>query len=100
MKMMRMRMSLRFHTFTMIMILTLRMATMKLLREALNLYTYIINECESLIKYHSMINGHHVELEREYDIIEEEKEEILFLGQLNASASSSPRRHRRRRSRR
>lgn len=78
---------------------------MKLLREALNLYTYIINECESLIKYHSMINGHHVELEREYDIMEEEKEEIMFLGQLNntngsSSNSSSPRRHRRRRSRR
>jgi len=75
---------------------------MKLLREALNLYTYIINECESLIKYHSMINGHHVELEREYEIIEEEKEEIMFLNHASSSGSSSsnsssPRRHHRRR---
>jgi len=78
---------------------------MKLLREALNLYTYIINECESLIQYHSMINRHHVELEQTYDKMEEEKEEILYLRPMDHHSSHSPnqsprRQHRRRRNRR
>jgi len=40
---------------------------MKLLREALELYTYIIDECEALIQYHALVNPHHIELEREFD---------------------------------
>merc|ERR1712154_77152 len=43
---------------------------MKLLREALDLYSYIINECETLIKYHCIINPHHIQLEREFDSIQ------------------------------
>eukprot|EP01083_Nonionella_stella_P043509 117398_1 len=63
---------------------------MKLLREALDLYTYIINECEALIKYHWLINPHHIQLEVEYDDYSEQKEDA-------SNASCSPRRRRRRR---
>jgi len=66
---------------------------MKLLREALELYTYIIDECEALIKYHSLVNPHHIQLEREFDQFEEHRREM-------AQSPSSRRQRRRRLSRR
>jgi len=69
---------------------------MKLLREALDLYTYIIDECEALIKYHSMVNPHHIQLEHEFDLYEEEKLNAMDTASSSASSSINSRdRHRR-----
>jgi len=71
---------------------------MKLLQEALDLYTYVIDECEALIEYHSLINPHHIQLESEYDRIDEiEFEHEQKLQQFSPPIDGSN--HRRRRQR-